>query len=353
MSPWLTEPVRTLDESAREMARARQVHLTKPPGSLGRLEALALDLAAMQGRACPRIDDPVITVFAADHGVARAGVSAFPQAVTAAMVRNFASGGAAISVLARQWQARFEVVNLGTVEPLEPLDGVTDRRLGPGTADWRVASAMTAPQFEQALRAGAQALVPALERNEAGAGDLLVGGEMGIGNSTSAAALVCALLDVDPTGVVGPGSGVDEAGMSRKVRAIRQGLGFHGASLRDPVEALRRLGGFEIAALTGAYIAAAQRGMPVLVDGFIAGSAALAAVHINPGVRDWLIFAHRSAEPGHGCILQALGARPLLDLELRLGEGSGAALALPLLHAACALHADMATFETAGVPTHE
>ncbi|MGB0712049.1 MAG: nicotinate-nucleotide--dimethylbenzimidazole phosphoribosyltransferase [Gammaproteobacteria bacterium] len=337
---WLNDGARALDEQARAAAVARQGRLTKPPGSLGRLEELAVDLAAMQGRECPRVLDPVITVFAADHGVAVAGVSAYPRAVTAAMVRNFAHGGAAISVLAREAGARFQVINLGTVNDLEPLDGVSRQSLGSGTLDWRAASAMNAMQFDQALCAGARAP----------SGDLFIGGEMGIGSSTSAAALVCALLAVDPARVAGPGTGVDEAGMARKIDAIRAGLRFHGASLDDPLEALRRLGGFEIAALCGAFIAAAQRGVPVLVDGFIAGSAALAAVRINPGVRDWLIFAHRSTEPGHEYVLQALEARPLLDLGLRLGEGSGAALALSLVRAACGLHANMATFDSAGVP---
>ena len=341
---WRAAPPRP-DEQARAAARARQERLTKPPGALGELEALAVRLAGLQGRARPAVDPVWITVFAADHGVAAQGVSAFPQAVTGEMVRNFARGGAAISVLARTLGAELRVVQLGVVNDPGPLPGVRRLALGPGTADFTRGPAMDGAQLAAALAAGREAVAEA----RAGGAWLFVGGEMGIGNTTAAAALACALLDEDPARLAGPGTGLDPAGVRRKQAVIAAALRRHAGHLAAPAEALRRLGGFEIAALAGAFVAAAQAGLPVLVDGFIAGAAALAAVRLNPAVADWLLFGHRSAEPGHRRVLAALGARPLLDLDLRLGEGSGAALAVPVLRAACALHAGMATFDEAGV----
>ena len=341
---WRAAPPRP-DEQARAAARARQERLTKPPGALGELEALAVRLAGLQGRARPTVDPVWITVFAGDHGVAAQGVSAFPQAVTGEMVRNFARGGAAISVLARTLGAELRVVQLGVVNDPGPLPGVRHLALGLGTADFTQGPAMDGAQLAAALAAGREAVAEA----RAGGARLFVGGEMGIGNTTAAAALACALLDEDPARLAGPGTGLDPAGVRRKQAVIAAALRRHAGHLAVPAEALRRLGGFEIAALAGAFVAAAQAGLPVLVDGFIAGAAALAAVRLNPAVADWLLFGHRSAEPGHRRVLAALDARPLLDLDLRLGEGSGAALAVPVLRAACALHAGMATFDEAGV----
>ncbi len=345
MTPaWLDTPTHHPHEAVRHRAQARQRELTKPPGSLGRLEAIAVQLAALQNTERPGVDEVAITVFAADHGIAAAGVSAFPQTVTAAMLRNFATGGAAISVLARELGARLEVINLGTVEPVSGLDGVMHLDLGPGTADFRHRPAMTQEQLYHALEAGRDAV----RRAHTASARLFIGGEMGIGNTTAATALACAFLDLPPARLAGPGTGLDPAGVSRKIAAIETALAHHRCT--TPLETLRRLGGFEIAALTGAYVGCAQLGLPVLVDGFIASVAALAAVRINSGVRDWLLFAHVSAEPGHRAVLDALGARPLLDLGLRLGEGSGAAVAVPLLRLACALHNGMATFAEAQVP---
>ena len=341
---WWRRPARRPDAAARERAAARQRQLTKPPGSLGRLESLAVELAALQATDHPRVDPVAITVFAADHGIAAAGVSAFPQAVTAAMVANFARGGAAVSVLARELGARLEVVDLGTVEPLAGLPGVRHRPLGRGTADFRHGAAMTATQRDQALTEGRQAV----ERAAAAGAPLFIGGEMGIGNTTAATALACALLDRPPAELTGPGTGLDEAGLARKIAVIEEALAYHGR--HEPLETLRRLGGFEIAALTGAYLRSSQIGLVTLVDGFIASVAALVAVALQPDIRPWLLFAHRSAEPSHRHVLAALAAEPLLDLGLRLGEGSGAAVAVPLLRLACALHNDMATFDSAGVP---
>ncbi len=336
--------VAAVDAAASEAARQHQARLTKPPGSLGRLEEAAIALAGLQGTATPRLDRVWISVFAADHGVAAEGVSAFPQAVTGEMVRNFAGGGAAISVLARQIAATLDVVHLGTVNDPGGIPGVRRAWIAPSTANFCSADAMTPAQLRQALQAGADSI--ALAR-EAGA-QLFIGGEMGIANTTAATALACALLGEDPRALAGAGTGLDATGIRRKVDVVERALRHH-AGATTPAERLRCLGGFEIAALCGAYVAAAQAGIPVLVDGFISTAAALAAVQLQPAVRDWLLFSHRSREQGHARLLDALQARPLLELDMRLGEASGAATAVPLLRLACALHAGMATFEQAGV----
>lgn len=342
---WLHVPAAVPNATARRDAEARQRILTKPPGALGRLEALAIRLAALQGTARPRVEHVHITVFAGDHGVAAEGVSTFPQAVTGEMVRNFARGGAAISVLARELSATLEVINLGTVNDPGPLDGVKDYHLGAGTANFTIEPAMSEHQLACALHAGRHAA----ERAKLAGAQLFIGGEMGIANTTAAAALACALLSAAPERLAGPGTGLDAKGVARKAEVIRRALNLHNSHLINPLEALRRLGGFEIAALAGGYIACAQMGLPVLVDGFIAGAAALAATRLHRGVEDWLLFSHASAEPGHRLLLESLGAQPLLDLGMRLGEGSGAATAVPLLRMACALHNEMATFTEAGV----
>ena len=341
MFEWLHRPLPVPDPGVAEMARRRQHQLTKPPGSLGRLETLAIRLAALRGEITPELGPVRIAVFAADHGVNAHGVSAYPSSVTAAMVGNFAGGGAAINVLSRQLDASLEVVDVGTLEPLPALPGVVDRRQGPGTADFTTAPAMSDEQLAGALQAGGEAL------ERAGAVGLFIGGEMGIGNSTAAAAVGCALLGLPGSALAGPGSGLDGAGVTHKAAVIDAGLARHPD--RGPLAVLRCLGGFELAALTGAYLRAAQQSVPVLVDGFITSAAALAAVRLQPALAPWIFYAHRSAEPGHGRLLDALHAEPLLDLDLRLGEGSGAALAVPLLRAALALQAGMATFAEAGI----
>ncbi len=337
---WFDAPILAPDAEAHHRAEQRQAELTKPPGSLGRLEALAIRLAALQRSDRPTVDPVGITVFAADHGVAARGVSAFPQAVTTEMVRNFANGGAAISVLARQLGARLSVVDLGTVGDAADLPGVENRRIAPATADFSEAEAMTSEQLADALTAG---------RDAVGEVALFVGGEMGIGNTTSATALACALLERPAAELVGPGTGLDASGVERKRRIVEQALDLHRPDSGQPLEVLRRLGGFEIAALVGAYLCCGQRGIVALVDGFIASVAALVAVRHRPELLPWLFFSHRSAEPGHATVLEAMGAEPLLDLGMRLGEGSGAAVAVPLLRHACALHNGMATFAEAAV----
>ncbi|MCW8907298.1 MAG: nicotinate-nucleotide--dimethylbenzimidazole phosphoribosyltransferase [Sedimenticola sp.] len=343
---WLDEPAKESDPVMEERALIRQGQLTKPEGSLGRLESMAVKLSGLQGCDQPAADRVQISVFAADHGVAASGVSAFPQAVTVQMIANFCAGGAAISVLAGELGAVLEVVDVGTVEVPGKLDGVVSQRAGPGTANLQHEDAMTAGQLGLAMVAGRDAVERAVTKSM----HLFIGGEMGIGNTTAATAVGCALTGIEPQLMAGPGTGLDREGVSHKVAVIQQALARCDGDLRGrPLEALRRLGGFEIAALAGAYIRCAQRGLPALVDGYIATVAAMVAVMCKPAVKDWLLFSHRSAEPGHRLLLETLEARPLLDLGMRLGEGSGAASAVSLLRHACALHNRMATFADAGV----
>lgn len=350
---WLVTSVKPLNRETEQVALARQAQLTKPPGALGQLEALAVRLAALQGVERPSVDRVAIAVFAADHGIADENVSAFPQVVTGEMVKNFARGGAAISVLAKTLGAQLEVVNLGTVNDPGEMPDVVRNIIAPATANFAQGAAMSEAQLAQALQAGRDSV---LRARQAGA-QLYIGGEMGIANTTSAAALACALLGATPVQLAGPGTGLDHNGVAHKAAVIERALKLHGLISAEfakwvgdkVLEVLRRVGGFEIAALTGAYLAAAQNGMPVLVDGFISSVAALLAVRFDPDVSDWLLFAHTSAEPGHQRVLAALDAQPLLNLGMRLGEGSGAAMALPLLRLACALHNGMATFAEAAV----
>jgi len=342
---WLETPAAALNHAALAAAQARQRQLTKPPGSLGYLEEIAIRLAAMQGTQQPSLERVGIVVFAADHGIAAEGVSAFPQAVTGQMILNFARGGAAISVLARNLGASLEVVDVGSIAETQAMSGVVVQKAGSGSANFRRQPAMTETQLVAALQAGRDAVERALKSGA----QLFIGGEMGIANTSSATAMACALLGRSAAEIVGPGTGLDAAGVVHKAQVIEEALALHRAAMTSPLEVLRHVGGFEIAALAGAYIACAQAGLPVLVDGFIASSAALVAMKIRPDAAAWLFFGHASAEPGYIHLMQALKARPLVDLGLRLGEGSGAAVALPLLRLAAALHGQMATFGDAGV----
>lgn len=339
--PWYEEPAQPLNEAARTAAKAHQAQLTKPPGALGRLETLAEQFAAWQGLTHPQCEQISIRVFAGDHGVCAQGVSPFPQEVTGQMIVNFCSGGAAISVLAKQLGADFSVVNMGIATDMPLPEDVVDVNLMPGTRDFTTATAMDVDTVEAAMAAGRDQVPSSAQ--------LCIGGEMGIGNTTAASALYSALLDVSPDDTVGPGAGSDDAGQARKREVIAAAIERHDAVLGNAVVATAAIGGLEIAGLAGYYIGAAQAGIPVLVDGFIATAAALVAVRTNPSVRDWMIFAHRSAEPAHHLALADLEAEPLLDIGMRLGEGSGAAAAVPLLQAALNLHNAMATFADAGV----
>ncbi|PZU09525.1 nicotinate-nucleotide--dimethylbenzimidazole phosphoribosyltransferase [Sphingomonas sp.] len=313
------------DESARMAAAVRQGQLTKPPGSLGRLEEVAIFLAGWQRRERPVVERGRAIVFAGNHGVVARGVSAFPAAVTVQMVANFEAGGAAINALARAAGLSLAVV---------PLD------LDRPTADFTSGPAMSEAECLAALNAGAGAI---------GDADLIVLGEMGIGNSTAAAALAAASFGGAPRDWVGPGTGVDAAGIARKVEAVAAGLAAHAGALTSAFEILRRLGGREIAAIAGAVVAARQAGVPVVMDGFICTSAVAPLAAHHPAITDHLIAGHCSAEPGHRRLLERLGLAPLLSLDMRLGEGSGAAVAVGVIRAALAAHDSMATFAEAGV----
>ncbi len=335
-----------LDEAAMAAARQRQTRLTKPPGSLARLEDVAVWMAGVRADPLPVMRSPVIVVAAADHGVVAQGVSAYPQEVTAQMLANFLSGGAAICVLARRAGARLTLVDAGIAgQPPSGAAGYFDRRGGPGTNDMTLGPAMTRQQAEYLLEAG----IAQMETELLQGADALVPGEMGIGNTTAATAMTAALLRLDPRAVVGPGTGLDEAGRAHKAEVIARALDLNTPDPDDALDVLAKVGGFEIAFLAGAMLGAAAARLPIVLDGFITGAAALVAARLSPVARDYMIASHRSAEPGAARQLEALRLAPLLDLNLRLGEGSGGALALPIIAAALALHAEMATFEDAGV----
>jgi nicotinate-nucleotide--dimethylbenzimidazole phosphoribosyltransferase len=330
-------------ETGRSVSRYLDT-LTKPPGSLGRLETLAVDLASMTGDAFPRVTPPGVLVFAADHGIAAEGVSAFPQAVTAQMVANFVAGGAAINVLARQIGARLEVIDVGVAADLPP-GGLVNEKVRFGTANFAREPAMQREEAEVAMAAGRRAVQRALET---GCRCLIIG-EMGIANTSSSSALLAVLTGEPVASLVGRGTGIDDAGLVHKQAVIEAALAARAPDPLDPLGVLASVGGLEIAAIAGACQEAASRRVPLLVDGFIATVSALVACRLATPVRDFLVFGHRSREPGHDLALAALDARPLLDLELRLGEGTGAALAFPLLEAACRILGEMATFESAGI----
>ena len=318
--------------------------LTKPAGSLGRLEEIALRLALLRGGA-PEVRHPVIFTFAADHGVAAEGVSAYPQVVTAQMVENFLRGGAAVNVLARQAGARLVVADFGVAAPLERSERLVACPIGPGTANIAAGPAMAREQAVRAIETGAALAQQALD---AGA-DLLATGEMGIGNTTVASTIAAALTGGAPEHVTGRGTGVDDATLARKVAVVRRALEVNQPDAGDGLDVLAKVGGFEIGGLVGVILAGAARRVPVVLDGFIAGSAALIAVALAPAARHALFAAHRSAEPGHALVLDHLGLTPYLDLSLRLGEGTGAALFIHLARAAALVWSEMATFKAAGV----
>jgi nicotinate-nucleotide--dimethylbenzimidazole phosphoribosyltransferase len=332
------------DAAATAEAQRHLDTLTKPPGSLGRLEELAARLVAVTGRA-PSVSRPVIFTFAADHGVVAEGVSAYPQSVTAQMVENFLRGGAAVNVLARQAGARVVVADFGVATLLGAAPGLVSRRFGPGTRNIAVGPAMTR---EQAIAAVEVGVTLADDVIVTGA-DFLGTGEMGIGNTTAASAITAAITGADPDAVTGRGTGIDDEGRRRKVAVVRRALEVNHPDAGDGLDVLAKVGGFEIAGLVGVMLAGAARRVPVAVDGFIAGAAALIAVTLAPHARHALFASHRSAEPGHAIALAHLGLAPYLELDMRLGEGTGAALFVQLARAAAAIYGEMATFKSAGV----
>jgi len=338
--------IRAPDARAAEAAAARQDTLTKPPGSLGRLEDLAIRIAGIARTPRPRLEQRLIVVAAGDHGVAARGVSAYPQEVTAQMVLNFLGGGAAINVLAAHAGARVRVVDAGVAAETPEHPALLRLRIGPGTADIAEGPAMSRAAAAAAVAAGIALLQS--ERAEAGV-DIVGCGEMGIGNSTSAAAIIAAATSRPPRAVTGRGTGIDDERFEHKIRAVERALDVNRPDAADGLDLLRTVGGFEIGVLAGVYLAAAAEGIPAVVDGLISGAAALVAVAIAPEARSALIASHRSAEPGHTATLEHLRLEPLLDFGMRLGEGSGAALGISLCVAACQVLDEMATFAEAGV----
>ena len=329
------------DATLRSELQARVDGKTKPLGSLGRLEALAVQIGCILGTGSPRLDQPQLVVFAADHGLAAQGVSAYPSDVTWQMVENFLAGGAAVSVLARQHGLALTVVDAGVRHDFAPRPGLLQCKIGPGTADALTGPAMSEAQCAAAINAGREVL-------QGLPGNALLLGEMGIGN-TSAAALLLARLTNQPIELcAGRGTGLDEVGLARKVRVLRDVLARH-SQATTPLAALAAFGGFEIAMMVGAVLQAALERRVIVVDGFIASAAVLVASHLQSEVLSRCVFAHCSDEAGHALMLRTLDAQPLLTLGLRLGEGSGAALAWPLLESACRLLREMASFESAGV----
>ena len=336
-----------LDEAAMDAARVRQANLTKPAGSLGRLEELAALLAGITGNPAPTIGRKCVIVAAGDHGVAAEGVSAYPQEVTPAMVLNFLNGGAAINVLSRCAGAEIVVIDAGVAADLPPHPDLRPAKIGRGTANIAVGPAMSPQQAVQCLETGIQA---AQEQIDGGV-SLLAGGDMGIGNTTPASAITAAVTGAPPAAVTGRGTGLDDAALARKAAVVQRALAVNCPDPADGVDTLAKVGGFEIGVLAGVMLAAAAGPRPLVVDGFIAGAAALIAGVIAPAARPRFIAAHQSAEPGHRLALEWLGLTPLLDLGLRLGEGTGAALAMPLIEAAARCLSEMATFAEAGVAT--
>ena len=336
-------PLPPIDEKAMREAESRQARLTKPAGSLGRLEELSIRVAGMTGSLDPPLRDAVIFTLAADHGVSAEGVSAYPREVTAQMVLNFLRGGAAINVLAREVGARVVVADIGVDADLPAHPDLHAVKVRRGTDSITRGPAMTVDDAERAIDVGRE-LVRAEKL------DVALTGDMGIGNTTASAAVICALAGLQPQDVVGRGTGVDDAGLARKTGAVTKALEVNAASISaGPVEALAAVGGLEIGGLAGVILESAALRKPVIIDGFISGAAALVASAIEPAVKGYLIASHRSHERGHGAVLEKLGLRPLLDLDLRLGEGTGAALALPIVRASMRLLNEMATFDEAGV----
>jgi nicotinate-nucleotide--dimethylbenzimidazole phosphoribosyltransferase len=309
------------------------------------LETLSIQLAGMTAQPRPHLPEKVVLVMAGDHGVAAAGVSAYPSEVTRQMVGNFLQGGAAINVLARLAGARVVVVDMGVASDLPPHPQLVQRKIARGTRNIAQEPAMSRAQAEEAIQVGVEVVLAEHARGL----DVLVVGDMGIGNTTPSAAIACAILETTPAAIVGRGTGVDNKGLARKQAAVAQALKRHQPSSADGLDVLSKVGGFEIGGLAGAMIGAASQRVPIILDGFITTAAALLAVQLAPAVRPYLIASHCSLESGHAAMLHWLGLEPLLDLGLRLGEGSGAALALPMIEASARLLDEMATFDEAGV----
>lgn len=342
--------IKPLDKVAMQSARIRQDILTKPQGSLGRLEELSIQLAGISACPLPSVERKTVIVMAADHGVTSEGVSAYPVDVTPQMVSNFLRGGAAINVLARQANARVVVVDMGVASEIEDVMGeLVSCKIGLGTANLVEGPAMTREQAMESIQSG----IEIAETEIARGADILATGDMGIGNTTAAAAIACALMRQLPEDIAGRGTGVDDDGLKRKINVITRALNVNKPNGNDAIDVLAKVGGFEIGGLAGVMLAAAANRKPAVIDGFISTAAAMIAATLVPAARDYMIAAHVSQERGHKLMLEWLDLNPLLDMNMRLGEGTGAVLAFHLIEASTRILREMATFNEAGVSDKE
>ena len=337
--------IKPLDKPSMVKAIERQDSLTKPAGSLGRLEALSVQIAGIQGKAQPQIKQKAVIVMAADHGVAARGTSAYPQEVTAEMVLNFLRGGAAINVISRQVGARVVIVDMGVAAKLDANPGLISHRIAAGTQDMSKGPAMTPEQAKQALEAGIEIMTAEIRKGL----DIVGTGDMGIGNTTASSAICAVMTGKTAAEVTGRGTGLDDKQLQHKIAIINESIALNKPEVAKPLEVLAKVGGFEIGGLAGVILGAAANRVPVVIDGFISGAAALIAAGICPKSKDYMIAGHCSVEPGHRIMLQHLGLKPLLDLEMRLGEGTGGALAMSLAETSVRILSEMATFAEAGV----
>jgi nicotinate-nucleotide--dimethylbenzimidazole phosphoribosyltransferase len=341
--------IKPLDQESMASVRARQDTLTKPLGSLGRLEDLSVQLAGIQGKPLPLIQKKAVIVMAADHGVVARGTSAYPQDVTPQMVLNFLHGGAGINVISRHIGARVIIVDMGVAGHLDPHPGLLSRRVANGTRDMSQGPAASLEEAAKALETGIEIVVSEIKKGL----DIVGTGDMGIGNTTASSAICAVMTGKTPAEVTGRGTGLDDQQLKHKIEIINQALAVNKPDPARPLEVLAKVGGFEIGGLAGVMLGAASNHIPVVIDGFISGAAALIAVGLCPQVKDYLIAAHVSVEPGHKFLLHHLGLKPLLDLNLRLGEGTGAALGISLAEASACILSEMATFAEAGVSEKE
>jgi len=336
--------IQALDEKAMSIARERQDHLTKPTGSLGSLEDLSIQIVGITGDLRPKLADKVIITMAGDHGVTEAGVSAYPKEITAQMIYNFLRGGAAINVLARHVGARVVVVDMGVAADIEH-EQLIDMKIAYGTADMTKGAAMTYDDAVRSIEAG----IEVFEHETAKGVDIVGVGDMGIGNTTPSSAITAVITGAAVSAVTGRGTGIDEATLRKKIEAIEGAIRVNQPDGKDPIDVLAKVGGFELGGMAGVMLAAAAHRIPVVIDGFVSGAAALIAYELAPLVKDYMIASHRSVERGHSVVLDYIGLKPLLDLDMRLGEGTGAALGMSIAEAACNVLNEMATFEEAGV----
>jgi len=341
----IIQSIQPLDRNALSLARARQDTLTKPAGSLGRLEELSIQIAGIQAKARPQIKQKAVIVMVADHGVAAEGTSAYSQEVTAQMVLNFVRGGAGINVISRQVGARMIVVDIGIAGKTSSFMGIIKQKIAPGTQNMCLGPAMSLDQARLSIETGIEVVQSEINKGL----DIVGTGDMGIGNTTASSAICAVMTRKTVAEVTGRGTGLSDEQLQRKIAAIEKAITVNNPSADQPLELLAKVGGFEIGGLAGVILGAAANRVPVMIDGFISGAAALIAVGLCPQAKDYLIAGHVSVEPGHKYLLDYLGLKPLLDLNMRLGEGTGAALGMVLAEASCRILSEMATFTEAGV----